>query len=576
MESWLIVLIIESLLCLFISILLYYYFIRKDTNYAVSINTVLIWFLTFILIVLLPYDIYFSKSKNIKDDYEKNKNYIDNGINIITTLYSIDYWILFIVSWIVSPIITSYEDSGYFTFKQKIKDSIIRNLLFFIFLGCLLIIGIILVLLLELDIGFLKNMSIGFTISWGLLQVFFFLGYSLIFLPKNLITHFKYENEERYLEWKIQDLRNDLKEIIICQFFNSLENLKLTKNKLNENKESLSNYKNEIDDLINYYEEKKPKYLKDVKLLSFIQDKQYVKNISQLTKLNKKLKIYLIEYERGKHLLKEIYDKWYLVISILNIKGHLKDQLVLLHLKQLSKTKEIYYTNIIPIFKIAFISICIILEMITVWGEIISSLMPLLSSKDKNYDFFSPLGQLIIKTNNLILLHIISFLEIIFLFYLSFYTVFKMKISFLCKIYRNKQTDSLSILYVCKIMSRIGFSICINFCQITNLRDLIINKNYGTGRMIDSENTGLNEAYEIYQLCLFFFPLIIIVLVILNLFNIISRIGNCMGFNSFIIKNEDTENDIIDGENILKEINEKFSGDFDINNYDEIEHYLLN
>ena len=59
MESWLIVLIIESLLCLFISILLYYYFIRKDTNYAVSINTVLIWFLTFILIVLLPYDIYF-------------------------------------------------------------------------------------------------------------------------------------------------------------------------------------------------------------------------------------------------------------------------------------------------------------------------------------------------------------------------------------------------------------------------------------------------------------------------------------------------------------------------------------
>ena len=180
MESWLIVLIIESLLCLFISILLYYYFIRKDTNYAVSINTVLIWFLTFILIVLLPYDIYFSKSKNIKDDYEKNKNYIDNGINIITTLYSIDYWILFIVSWIVSPIITSYEDSGYFTFKQKIKDSIIRNLLFFIFLGCLLIIGIILVLLLDLDIGFLTNMSIGFTISWGLLQVFFFLGYSLV------------------------------------------------------------------------------------------------------------------------------------------------------------------------------------------------------------------------------------------------------------------------------------------------------------------------------------------------------------------------------------------------------------
>ena len=26
----------------------------------------------------------------------------------------------------------------------------------------------------------------------------------------------------------------------------------------------------------------------------------------------------------------------------------------------------------------------------------------------------------------------------------------------------------------------------------------------------------------------------------------------------------------------FKEINEKFSGDFDINNYDEIEHYLLN
>ena len=59
MDYWLISLTIESILCLLFSIALYFYFVRRDTNISVTLGSITVWFLTFVLIVFIPYDIYF-------------------------------------------------------------------------------------------------------------------------------------------------------------------------------------------------------------------------------------------------------------------------------------------------------------------------------------------------------------------------------------------------------------------------------------------------------------------------------------------------------------------------------------
>ena len=96
----------------------------------------------------------------------------------------------------------------------------------------------------------------------------------------------------------------------------------------------------------------------------------------------------------------------------------------------------------------------------------------------------------------------------------------------------------------------------------------IISQNYGTGTM-KSDNDGMKEAEKIYKNLIKFFPSVLILLIILNLFNIISRIGNCMGISTFEIKNEDTERNISEGKNILENLNQKYGINFESieNNY---------
>ena len=114
MDDWIKYLFLESIICLILTILLYFYYVRKGTNIIVSIVSILTWFLTFVLIVLLPYDITFSMQNDSKKETKET--------TIIKYIYAFDYWTIYILSWFVIPVIQSYEKSGYFNQKDKLKD----------------------------------------------------------------------------------------------------------------------------------------------------------------------------------------------------------------------------------------------------------------------------------------------------------------------------------------------------------------------------------------------------------------------------------------------------------------------
>ena len=590
MESWLIGLIIESILCLIFSIALFLYFVRKDTNISVTIGSISVWFLTFVLIVFIPYDIYFfnlceekdlicdvskiiykSNNQTVNETSVDDINYIKNGINILNILYAINYWLIFFLSWLIIPIIKSYDSSGYFIPSDKFKYALKENILFFVILFVLAGVGYgaICILFGYIDPFFLKNISIGLTLSWGLIQVFFFLGYSLVKLPKNLLSHYEYGNEKTFLEWEMKDLKDYMREFIVIELAKLSLELKKTQKQFEKKNDNfpLSKFEDNFNQVITNFEQNKPTRLEICEKIFDDDEINYAKDINELALLYQNVKIKLIDLQRGIFLMKKKYKKWVLILSILNIKNlKMKDELSLsnelekgINYMELTKRKELYYIYIKPIYKISFAVISILLEIITLYGEISSSISD---------DAFSIMGYLIKLTNNIVLVHFITLLQIMFLFYLSLYTIFKMKVSFLCQMYGNRQTDSNSVLFVCNMMARIGFPICINFCQITGLTNLIISQNYGTGTM-KSDNDGMKEAEKIYKNLIKFFPSVLILLIILNLFNIISRIGNCMGISTFEIKNEDTERNISEGKNILENLNQKYGINFESieNNY---------
>ncbi len=574
-DYWFIQLIIESILCLILTILLYLYYVRKGTNIVVSLISIFTWFLTFVLVILLPFDLTYSqnyskletkkKEKALNEEENRMFNKLNDNLEIISNLYAFDYWFIFILSWIIIPIIQEYEKSGYFDTKSKLKDAIKSNILFF---GISFILGIILYIFIGIKFGIwspitLMNIGKGISICWGLLQVFFFMGFSIIKLPKDLYSHYKYTNEEKYLEWKISELNDNLIELKFKfnKHYNKLKNIKGMIDKSSNS--PLLPYKKNINELYSYLEKNNTLYDN----VSFSkEDIKIINNEKDLIKLNKKIKREVIDFQRTNFLQKEIYQKWLLIVSIRKLKYEKKksnenevqnedineslkpDLDKNMQFMELNCISKYYYLYIRQIFIIFLIGIIILIELLIIFLEIIACF-------EIELDLY---GWIFYDENKRLLSHFISISQVLFLFFLCFYSLFQMKISFLCRMYGNRQTDSLSILFISNIMCNIGFPICINFSQISKNNSSKIYLIYGAGKLGNTKH----EGKQVYDMIIRFFPFELFLLIGLNFFNVFNKIGDCMGFNSFTIKNEDTNKNIDDGKNALVKMNKIYGKDF--------------
>ena len=407
------------------------------------------------------------------------------------------------------------------------------------------------------------NIGKGISICWGLLQVFFFMGFSIIKLPKDLYSHYKYTNEEKYLEWKISELNDNLIDLKF-KFNKHYKKLKNIKGMIDKSSNSpLLPYKKNINELYSYLEKNNTLYDN----VSFSkEDIKIINNEKDLIKLNKKIKREVIDFQRTNFLQKEIYQKWLLIVSIRKLKYEKKksnenevqnedineslkpDLDKNMQFMELNCISKYYYLYIRQIFIIFLIGIIILIELLIIFLEIIACF-------EIELDLY---GWIFYDENKRLLSHFISISQVLFLFFLCFYSLFQMKISFLCRMYGNRQTDSLSILFISNIMCNIGFPICINFSQISKNNSSKIYLIYGAGKLGNTKH----EGKQVYDMIIRFFPFELFLLIGLNFFNVFNKIGDCMGFNSFTIKNEDTNKNIDDGKNALVKMNKIYGKDF--------------
>ena len=76
--------LIETIICLIISISLIYFYARKNINPLVLFIACITWFLNLTLIVLLTFDIYYTQTKEGKGNIPKiTDNIIHYGYKII-------------------------------------------------------------------------------------------------------------------------------------------------------------------------------------------------------------------------------------------------------------------------------------------------------------------------------------------------------------------------------------------------------------------------------------------------------------------------------------------------------------
>ena len=637
--------LLEIIACIIVSFLLVYFYSRRGTNPLALITAGVTWSLNFILIVFIPYDIYYSYKEDAYDESIEN---------ILTIGYNIIYWSLFICSWIFVPLMQEYEDSGDFTKKKKFIRSIKNNLIFYGILG---IIGIVLGIisffiypyLEELILGnkkdknqdpkdfsafqafILEIMNLSYLI--GLFLFYFLFGYSIITLPKKNFYKAKYDFQIKYLEWRVIDLKNNLeklqKELVEDGYLlqKTLQELKVEKRvslskqfdeededkekekdqnkneEINNNKEeeaspfssnNLSDYSNVMKERLDYLLENKESFGIKLSRSSVDNTCEPLTSVSELIKLNRKINKNEWDILRIKIRIRNQYKHWLTLSTILNLENeenltHIeitskngKEGLMpnddkqnsdnnpeeglindvespaldgdFIPMKNLSKFKIFYYLKLRrPMLYIYF--------GILIFGGLLTIVSQIGAIVDRSlYGYI--LSALINGNLGILGLHFFIMIPIIFLFILSIYTFFKLNISGYFYMYKNKQTDSVSLMYFSTNLCRISFSICLDFIfnidsQFKGNDDKYIPTQIQKILSFEVKDESESYFFKAYKYC----PLILVIYIIILLFKIPQRIAKCCGKKIFSVESEESMEEINEGHDYYMEFNQKYKGD---------------
>ena len=366
--------IIEIALCSILTFIILFYYARKGTNKVVLITAYISWFLNFVYILLLPFDIYYYTQAVEGREVEIpqiTQNIINIGYNII-------YWVLYVFSWIFIPLMQSYENSGEFTKFGKLKSSLKANLIYYTTL-----LGIMVFIIFYILFSFgrktfltLFNALKNFSLLYGILIFFFLLSYSLVKMPKALYEKMNLKKQIKYYEWrankyyeKLDSTRYDLVNLFrklkntIMKIKNNDENnilnkkgsLNMSSSTIEQDKKKLKKEKSSsldwtepkpitIEDYLEYMENLYNNFSKNANKygIDIIKDKienenendeeekNIIKNIYELTILNRKVNKKMQNNSRMKYRIKNCYRNWAILNTIFfhkkeNIKKDNKD-----------------------------------------------------------------------------------------------------------------------------------------------------------------------------------------------------------------------------------------------------------
>jgi len=625
--------IIEIALCSILTFIILFYYARKGTNKVVLITAYISWFLNFVYILLLPFDIYYYTQAVEGREVEIpqiTQNIINIGYNII-------YWVLYVFSWIFIPLMQSYENSGEFTKFGKLKSSLKANLIYYTTL-----LGIMVFIIFYILFSFgrktfltLFNALKNFSLLYGILIFFFLLSYSLVKMPKALYEKMNLKKQIKYYEWrankyyeKLDSTRYDLVNLFrklkntIMKIKNNDENnilnkkgslnmssstIEQDKKKLKKEKSSsldwtepkpitIEDYLEYMENLYNNFSKNANKYGIDIikdkienENENYEEEKNIIKNIYELTILNRKVNKKMQNNSRMKYRIKNCYRNWAILNTIFfhkkeNIKKDNKDidykkiednnnnnnsniinnndinidiENILekegfIPLDNFSNIKIFYYSKV----KVCFYFISLVFLIIT---GLIAVIFEVLMMKPKFINFIK------FHLSNILISHLVILIPFIYLISMSLHTLFKIKFSNYIYMYSPRQTDSVSLMIFSSYLSRVLFAICLNVVQINVQLSEENSDDNQDHRTKFEEFLGLkmkeDEGNIILLLCKYC-PFVLIVFIVLFYFNIPGKIANCLGFNLFEFESEERDSGISDGHRYLMGLNKKLNGKY--------------
>ena len=608
--------IVNFILSVSFSIIFILLLSKETTNRFIKGLSFIMINLNLFLVLSLISDIFYSYIITFNDDTTFTNEKKELIESLIGFCYQIIFWVNSSFPPLIIPFVISYEESGEFTKKKKIKDAFIKVIFGFSFA---LVFGGAYAILTILDSYKLTHALKICLIQMNSFLAFVFIGFSIVKLPKKMFLRSNVEKNINYYEFKAkikkEELEDSLKElqlikkrcVLTLEYINSIKdnnNIKEEENKKDENKENNENKINQKD-----LEEQKnmiqsEEYIKEMisvfnndedlkneenieieengKINNDSEDnmneennndekdkKEPIKTYKDLVNENRKLKELMRNKERIKIEIQRIYNKWYKLKSLsILIKIESNEDINTLNFTSnksitLSKDEE----NFIPLntlsprkikfFKKGNKPIHLFLGFFFIFSGIMIVLSEISTSFENRISIFG----IIALIKHMFIINIFFIIVILFIFFLAIYAMIKLKY-FKKKngIFLGKKTDKISLLVICKRLSAVSIPICLNV--IGMITHDVKKFNPEGFKTILGENFGKKMNLSAFDSITPYIPLFLIIVIIIFIFNIIGRINKKRRKLNFKLMTEKREEFIQEGRQYLFEIyeNEKKYG----------------
>lgn len=498
------------------------------------------WFFSFFIVFLIPLDVASSNHAECLQTGSKDTCYeplIFFPEAALAVIWKVIYWTTYFFCWTVYPILQSYVFAGDFTFCERFRTALKENIIFYLVAGVIL--GILLIIIVakqKLGSAEVFAIAIASANAWGLFLLICLLGYGLVEIPKLLWRKSNKDLTLKYVQFQLVGQREDLekakKELTIT--------LKLVK-KYSETIRETDPFRPFINIII----KKCPIEYKDALFGEGDAELLYSKLVALHTRLmwaDHEYRRCQSEYDANLKYAFELED---LMKSANNPERVITRASI--QLNAIARSKSIHRQKFEWVWKIKLEPIalkiasllCAALSIIVIWSELVFWI----PAGDYGMSIFSLLVNESKESQSFTVVLIIVFLPVAYIASCAYWSLFKLKLFTFYRLIPHQQTDPSSILFSAAYLCRLAAPLAYNFLLMGRIDTSAFYKVMGLINLAPL----LGSFYNIY------FPMVLVVLALFNVFNVYTKIvATCCVKKRFIFDESFNHSKIEQGKEIMK------------------------
>ncbi|KAJ5551348.1 hypothetical protein N7535_000701 [Penicillium sp. DV-2018c] len=304
---------------------------------------------------------------------------------MVLVCWRIAYWLIFVLTWVILPLLGEYVDSGYRDPKGRLMYSLRSNAQYQLILLACSLVGLVYV---SISNGFeftsIKGLVMALAYVWGLVLAIYLMGHGLVSIPRNLLRNSNVSGRLRRIQAHAPKVHDRLMDSV-----NELQNLNSQVAQLQRRKTGTArDFREWIEELGEGHDQSDVR----VPILESPDPSATVPSViteRYLADLTRRL-------QRARHMKARFVDEWDRLVQLAADLQAIIDSAASKKLefgpaprrsscfpraKFLSPYMRYQmYSNIIPSIRLAFGAFFAVASVCIVWSELIKSLAPQLSA----------------------------------------------------------------------------------------------------------------------------------------------------------------------------------------------------